>query len=288
MRFSLAALAAVLPFTSAYYKGFNVAAQNPDGSCKSQQQWTDAFNKLKAHPEHVTSVRVYASSDCGTLANAVPAAIAANVGLLVGVWATDETHFNNEKAALQQAITAHGSDWIIAISVGSEDLYRMDIDPATLVSRINDVRTMVRGMGVQKSVGHVDTWTRWINGTNADVIRASDFIGLNTFPYFEHASIDDAYQTFWNAVSVTRKQVNKISPGKWVWLTETGWPLSGASLGPAKPSVQNAQKYWTDVACDVFKKMHVFWYIDVDYNAGLPFGIFGKDGSAQYGLTKCA
>lgn len=180
MRFGLiAALAASLPFTSAYWKGFNIGANNADGSCKTTAQWTDAFNKLKGLPQHITSVRLYASSDCNTLANAVPAAKNTGTQILVGVWAEDSNHFEAEKQALLDAISAHGKDWIIAITVGSEDLYRKDIDPQTLANRIYDVRGMVRSVGVQAEVGHVDTWTAWVDGANQVVIQASDFIGMD-------------------------------------------------------------------------------------------------------------
>jgi len=87
MRFSttLTAIAAALPFTTAYWKGFNVGANNADGSCKTTAQWETAFNKIKGLPQAITSVRLYASSDCNTLEYAVPAAIATGVQILVGV-----------------------------------------------------------------------------------------------------------------------------------------------------------------------------------------------------------
>ena len=183
MRFSttLTALAATLPFTTAYWKGFNVAATNADGSCKTTADWTTAFNKLKGLPQYITSVRLYASSDCNTLANAVPAAISTGVQILVGVWTEDAAHFTAEKNALEAAINAHGHDWIIAISVGSEDLYRGDTTASALATQIYDVRGMVRAMGVTQDVGHVDTWTVWIADANKAVITASDFIGLDSY-----------------------------------------------------------------------------------------------------------
>ena len=138
-----------------------MAANNPDGSCKTTAQWNAAFKKLQGLPGHFTSVRLYASSDCNTLAQAVPAAIATGTQLLVGVWTEDSTHFTNEKNALEAAIKQYGQDWIVAISVGSEDLYRGDTTASTLAQQIYDVRGMVRAMGVTKEVGHVDTWTAW-------------------------------------------------------------------------------------------------------------------------------
>ncbi|KAK6433166.1 hypothetical protein LTR95_010655 [Oleoguttula sp. CCFEE 5521] len=289
MRFStiVTALAASIPFTTAYWKGFNVGANNPDGSCKTTAQWTTAFQKLAGLPQHITSVRLYASNDCNTLANAVPAAIATGTQILVGVWAEDATHFTNEKNALQAAINAHGSNWIIAISVGSEDLYRGDTSASALAQQIYDVRGMVRAMGVQAQVGHVDTWTAWVDNNNKAVITASDFIGLDGYPYFQNAAIADASAVFWNSVTATRNQVNAVSPGKWVWVTETGWPVSGPNSGAAVASVQNAQTYWRSVACQAFNSIHIFWYAYQDYSASPSFGVFGSNGNAIYDLYGC-
>ena len=289
MRFStLAALAAAATPTWAYWKGFNVGANNIDGSCKTQSDWETAFNDLKGLNGYFSSVRLYAASDCNTLANAVPAALNTGVQILVGVWAEDAAHYNAEKAALEAAINAHGSDWIIAISVGSEDLYRGDTDASTLAQQIYDVRGMVRAMGVNQEVGHVDTWTVWVDDANSAVIEACDFIGLDAYPYFQKSKISDASAVFWSAVDQTRNQVNKVSPGKWVWITETGWPVSGDSLGNAVPSVANAQNYWQTVGCDLFNSAHTFWYAYQDYNANPSFGIFGSNGQAIYDTQSCS
>lgn len=310
MRFStIVALAAtVLPFTNAYYKGFNVGANNADGSCKTQAQWETAFNKIKGLPQGITSIRLYAASDCNTLEYAVPAAIATGMQILVGVWAEDSTHYTAEKNALEAAINAHGSDWIIAISVGSEDLYRGDTTASALAQQVYDVRGMVRAMGVTQEVGHVDTWTAWVDDDNKAVITACDFIGLDgyrkhqptplslvsTVPvlilraaYFQNASIADASNVFWDSVTATRNQVNAVSSGKWVWVTETGWPVSGPDYGPAVPSVANAQTYWHTVACAAFQQIHIFWYAYQDYSASPSFGVFGSNGNAIYDLKSC-
>jgi exo-beta-1,3-glucanase (GH17 family) len=73
--------------------------------------------------------------------------------VLVGVWATDTDHYNAEKAALLQAIRKHGTRWIAAVSVGSEDLYWNTLPPAQLASQINEVRGMVRRFDRNIKVG---------------------------------------------------------------------------------------------------------------------------------------
>jgi len=289
MRFSatLAALAASIPFTTAYYKGFNVGANNPDGSCKTTEQWEEAFNKLKALPQYITSVRLYASSDCNTLANAVPAALNTGTGILVGVWTEDETHYGNEKAALLSAIENYGSDWIIAISVGSEDLYRGDTTASTLAQQIYDVRGMVRAQGVKADVGHVDTWTAWVDAANNEVITACDFVGMDGYPYWQDSDINNAADVFFDSYTQTKNAVNAVHSGIWVWVTETGWPVSGPSQGAAVASVSNAQTFWNTIACQLFNDGHVFWYAYQDYNASPSFGLFDANGNALYDLGNC-
>ena len=221
MRFSQALVAAAasfhFTFTSAFYQGFNVGANNPDGSCKTTAQWETAFNKLKGLPQHITAVRVYASSDCNTLANAVPAALATGTKILVGVWTEDATHYNNEKNALNAAIKAHGKAWILAISVGSEDLYRGDTTASTLAQQVYDVRGMVRAEGVEVPVGHVDTWTAWVNGANDAVITACDFVGMDAYPYWQSTNIADAYNTFFSALTQTKNAAHAVKANIPVW-----------------------------------------------------------------------
>lgn len=285
MRFSATiaiVVAASLPFTNAFSKGFNVAANNPDGSCKTTAQWKTAFQKLKALPNTFNTVRLYASSDCNTLELAVPAAISTGTKILVGVWAEDETHYDAEKAALEAAIKAHGSNWILAVSVGSEDLYRGDTTASTLAGQIYDVRGMIHQWN-NKLVGHVDTWTAWVDSANAEVITASDFLGMDGYPYFQNSAISDAANVFWESVNATEN----VADGKPVWITETGWPVSGPSSGAAVPSIANAKTYWNAVACKAFASYNTFWYVYQDYNESPSFGVFNSAGNDIYDIKTC-
>ncbi|KAI9712899.1 MAG: hypothetical protein M1812_006768 [Candelaria pacifica] len=271
---TLLALSTSLTLTSAYWKGFNIGANNPDGSCKSYNDWVLDFQKMQSLDGYFSSARLYASGDCSTLANAVPAALNTNTKLLAGVWAEDNNHYNSEKQALADAIGAHGTDWLIAVSVGNEDLYRGDTSASTLAGQINDVRNMIHNMGHSDiQVGHIDTWTAWVNDGNNDVIRACDWVGTNGFPYFQNTGINDAYNTYFDSVAATRDTVNRVKPGIWVWMTETGWPVSGNQMGAAVASQSNLQQYWSSVACAAFQQGHTFWYSLQDYNSSPSFGI---------------
>lgn len=83
---SVISLSCLAASAQAYWKGFNLPANLPNGACKGPADWKKDFAILKGLPGQFTSVRLYATSDCNTLANAVPAAISSGVKILVGVW----------------------------------------------------------------------------------------------------------------------------------------------------------------------------------------------------------
>jgi exo-beta-1,3-glucanase (GH17 family) len=283
---TLAALTAVLSTASAYWKGFNIGANNPDGSCKTEQDWERAFRSMQSLPGHFTSARLFASSDCNTLANAVPAALNTGTQLLVGVWTENTDHYNAEKAALQAAVQAHGTGWIVSVSVGSEDLYRHDTSASTLAGQINEVRNILSGMGAGGvQVGHVDTWTAWVDPANTAVIQACDFVGMDGYPYYQNSDINDAYNVFWKSVQDTRNVVNSVKPGTWVWITESGWPVSGQQMGSAVASQSNAQQYWSQVACSAFAQAHTFWFQLQDYSSNPSFGVIDANSNPIYNLN---
>jgi len=287
MKFStILTLATALSGVEAYWKGFNLGANNPDGSCKSLADWEKDFTVMSKLPLEHRSARLFASSDCGTLANAVPAAIAVGTRLLVGVWTEDAAHYAAEKAALQAAIQQHGHAWAIAVSVGSEDLYRGDTSASTLVGQIDDVRTLLQGLGAGSLwVGHVDTWTAWVNPANSAVIEASDFIGTDGYPYYQDSSINDAYNVFWQSVANVQAAVKQYSPGKPVFITESGWPVSGPTLGAAVPSLANAKQYWDTVFCQCLKTYDTFWFTLQDYTSSPSFGVLDANFNPLWSLT---
>ncbi|KAH6678732.1 putative glucan endo-1,3-beta-glucosidase eglC [Halenospora varia] len=285
------ALAASITGTNAYWKGFNVQATMANGACKTQADWEKDFNTMKALPSGFSSMRVYASSDCNTLANAVPAAIATGGQILAGVWTEDNAHFEREKAALLAAVQQHGFGWMVAVTVGSEDLYRGDTNANTLAQQIYDVRGMlstVPGYSTSVQVGHVDTWTAWVKSENNAVITACDFVGTDGYPYFQNTQsnpIDQGYNLFWDSVQNVRNVVNAVKPGAWVWVTETGWPTTGPTENQAVPSVANAQLYWNTVACSAFNNGHTFWYSLQDFSASPSFGVVDANYNPIYNLA---
>ena len=122
--------------------------------------------------------------------------------------------------------------------MGSEDLYResptgiendsgVGANPADVVNYIAQVKNALSGTSLSDvKIGHVDTWNAWTNSSNNAVIEAVDWLGVDEYPYFQNTmanSIETGEQLFNDAFDQTKAAVG----GKDVWITETGWPVSG-------------------------------------------------------------
>lgn len=258
-------------FSTAYsqYQGFNYGSTNTDSSPVTLEQYANDFTTAKALAgtnDAFTSARLYTCIQAGTTntpSDAFQAAVNTNTLLLLGLWASaGQENINNELAALTTFLD--GSDGtalaklIVGISVGSEDLYRISptgilnksgagASPDDITNYIGQVKTAIASTAAKGSlVGHVDTWTAWVNGSNAAVITNSDFIGMDAYPYFQNTMtnpIGNGYSLFDAAYEATIG----VAGGKPVWVTETGWPVSGATSGDGVPSTANAQTYWDQV-----------------------------------------
>ncbi|EAU29285.1 conserved hypothetical protein [Aspergillus terreus NIH2624] len=294
----LLALALSLATSEAAYKGFNYGDKKPDGSSKYQADFASEFETAQnlVGAPGFTSARLYTMIQAGTAndpISAIPAAIAQNTSLLLGLWASGN-NMNNELTALKAAISQYGEDLsklVVGISVGSEDLYRnsvlgqkvnagVGVDPHVLASYIEEVRSTISGTPLSGApLGHVDTWNDWVNGSNAAVIDAVDWVGFDGYPYFQNTmanSIDDAKALFNEAVAKTKSAAGN----KEVWITETGWPVSGKTENLAVASIPNAKRFWDEVGCPLFDNTNTWWYTLQDaFGASVPNPSFGIVGS---------
>ncbi|PBP16856.1 putative glucan endo-1,3-beta-glucosidase eglC [Diplocarpon rosae] len=291
----LLALVAFVIEVSAVYKGFNYGATKSDGYApRVQSDFQSLFSTAKnlVGTTGFTSARLYTTIQAGTASDptsAIPAAIAEDISILLTLWASG-TAFPQELLALKTAIAQYGTAFtnrVAGIAIGSEDLYRnsptgiaagstIGADPATIVEYIQQVRSAIAGGPLAAApVGHVDTWTAWVNGSNQAVIDNSDWIGVDAYPYFQNTQsngIENGAALFNEAVDNTVAAVG----GKPVWITETGWPISGKTENLAVANTQNAETYWKQVGCPRFDVVNTWWYTleDTD-NSASPNPSFG-------------
>jgi glucan endo-1,3-beta-D-glucosidase len=287
MRFTAAlSIAATLGAAQATILGFNSGASDDKGNAKSQQDFEREFKAAKSlngAPGDFNTIRLYSNIQWNTPDTpiaAFPAAIATNTSLLLGIWASGTDNIDNELKALTAALDEYGSklaDLVIAISVGSEDLYRVS-EPGlrnkagvgqnaeTIVGFIKDAKTRLANTPLKgKPFTHVDTWTAWVNESNKAVIDEIDFLAVNAFPFYE-SELDNKIGNAGPLLSDALAATDGVAGGKDVWITETGWAYSGPAFGAADATVDNAGEYWQEVGCKLFGKRNVFWYTLRDAN----------------------
>lgn len=307
MRFSssLLAAAAVLSTVEAQngYKGFNYGAFFNNQAPKKRVDFEYEFNAARQLPGTggaFTSARLYTMVQWGTqntVIEAIQAAINTKTTLLLGMWASSgPATFNNEIVALKAAIAQFGkpfTDLVVGISVGSEDLYRVTptslqngggpgAQPAELLNYIRQTRDAIRGTSLAgKPIGHVDTWTAYVNGSNDVVTSQLDFIGVDAYPYFQTTmanSIGNANRTFYDALDQTVAVAKRLG-NKPVWVTETGWPVIGKQQNQAVASAENARIFWQDVSCSLMaKNVNLWYYMLQEAQFGNPSPDFGIKG----------
>ena len=246
----LGLVAAAAVASAQVHQGFNYGSTNTDNSPITESQYQNDFSTAQklVGTSGFTSARLFTTIQAGTTntpTEAIQAAINTKTSLLLGLWGSGgQTAVDNELAALTAAIEQFGAafvDLIVAISMGSEDLYRVSptgvenmsglgASPSDIVNYINQVRKAIAGTAASsKLVGHVDTWTAWVNSSNDAVISASDFIGMDAYPYFQNTmanGIDNGYTLFVDAYD----QTVAAAEGKPVWVTETGYVVPCRSI----------------------------------------------------------
>jgi glucan endo-1,3-beta-D-glucosidase len=296
MRFtsSLLASVALLATAEAANRGFNYGAQFANDAPKKQVDFEYEFNAAKHLPgtDGWTSARLYTMIQHGTsnqIIEAIEAAINTQTTLLLGMWASaGEASFNNEVSALKAAIKKYGNrftDLVVGISVGSEDLYRDSqagvpgenpgAHPDQLVKYIKQTRDAIRGTPLQNvGIGHVDTWQVYLNGSTKAVVDALDWVGMDAYPYFQKGqqnSVEGSTQLFFDAYEQTCSAVQKP-----VWVTETGWPVTGETNGQAVPGTKEARIFWEDVVCPLVRDdINLYYYLLQDVQYGNPSPSFG-------------
>ncbi|OBR13151.1 Glucan 1,3-beta-glucosidase [Colletotrichum higginsianum IMI 349063] len=296
---SLAALTALAATAEAQnWLGFNSGATKTDRSAKFKADFEAEFKtaqNLEGAPGDFNAVRLYTNIQAYSTDDpieAFEAAIETKTYILLGVWTSGTDNIDKEINALKKAVTKYGTkltDLIIGASIGSEDLYRNSVtgvknksgvgaDPKTLVGFIDDFKSAFKDTPLSKvSIGHVDTWDVWGNTTNKPVLDAIDWVGVDEYPYYENDKgndIKNAGKLFDKAYEATIATAG----GKPVWVTETGWPVTGETWDEAVPSKENAKKYWDEIGCrQLFNKVPTFWYNLRDSN---------PDNSMKFAITK--
>lgn len=243
-----------------------------------------------------------------TIVAAIPAAIATNTSLLLGIWCRGGTDFSvgTELAALKAAVDAHGeklAKLVVGIAVGHEELASNSeagskngavggLQPGDVVRFIMQTRAAIQNTALARvPVGHIDTWSAWANASNQAVVAASDFLGMN-FDLYSQRCAPNTISTAKILFDSARLMTKVAAIGRPVWITEVGFPVSGSRSNGAVPSPLNAKYFWDVVGCPLLGTTNVWWKTLRDTGQGPPnnpsYGVVARDSTAPLFDMSCA
>jgi len=253
-----------------------VGQQSPDS--KAQLSAEQIRRRMEIVQPFTRWVRTFSCTDGNQLAPR----IAHELGLktLVGAWLGTDSAKNEEELDSLVAIARAGHADMVA--VGNEVLYREDLGEEEIIACIQRVKEAVPGV----PVGYVDAYYLFCN--HPRLVDACDVLLVNCYPFWEYCPLENslAYMREMHA------RVARVSGGKKVVISETGWPSAGAALGGAEPSEKNALLYflntikWTlEAGIDVFyfASFDEAWKSAHEGDRGVYWGLWDQDGNLKYG-----
>jgi exo-beta-1,3-glucanase (GH17 family) len=198
---------------------------------------------------------------------------------MVGAWLGTDDEINEKEIA--NVIKLAKAGFADMVAVGNEVMYRGDLSEEALISYINQVKKEIPNI----PVGYVDAYYEFENRPR--ITEACDVVFANCYPFWEGCHIDysllymkDMYQ-----------RAVRAANGKKVIISETGWPNIGQQFHGAKPSFENAIRYfinaqlWSkedNIDMFYFSSFDESWKIGSEGDVGAYWGLWDKDENLKF------
>ncbi|KAG3166071.1 hypothetical protein PI124_g4086 [Phytophthora idaei] len=253
----------------------------PDSSkCKTASEVQKDMYALKGVTD---KVRIYSLVDCNQAELVLPAAKNAGLKVHLGIWTTkSHDYLLQEKAKLAGLIDKGLYDNnVIGLHVGSETIYREEIDANTAISYLNEIRSYIRSRGKNTPVTIADVID--IYYANQQLIDAVDYISVNQFSFWERSDVNEGA-----AVTLDRLKSLRVAAAKKnkkIVISEVGWSSGGSDPAAAVATPANQAKFFSDFF--QMARSHNFdyyWYVAFDSKWRITNG--GKEVEADFGIFK--
>lgn len=199
---------------------------------------------------------------------------------MVGAWISDDKERNEREIKALVKLAEEGLVDIAA--VGNEVLLRNELTEQEIVQYLQRVRKLLPR---HIPVGYVDAYYHFIE--KPALADACDVVLINCYPFWEGADNDHALLYMQQMYALTQQVAN----GKKVIITETGWPSKGQEVLEAKPSAENAMRYFINAqkwAKDENIEMFYFssfdesWKVYYEGEVGAQWGLWDKNEKLKY------
>jgi GPH family glycoside/pentoside/hexuronide:cation symporter len=194
---------------------------------------------------------------------------------LVGAWISNDKARNEQE--INSLIALAKAGFVNMAAIGNEVLHREEISEQELLTYIQRVRAE---LPASIPVGYVDAYYQFLD--RPALVDACDVVLANCYPFWEGADNQFALTYLDKMIELTQK----VSKGKKVIITETGWPSIGESVEVAKPSSSNAMRYFISVQewaknknIDLFyfSSFDESWKTEQEGKVGAGWGIWDKN-----------
>lgn len=198
---------------------------------------------------------------------------------MVGAWVGSDKAKN--EIEIEGLIKLGKNGFVDIAVVGNEVLLRNELSEQEIISYIRKVKGALPNI----PVGYVDAYYQFIE--HPSLVEVCDMILANCYPFWEGCSIDNS-STYLKQMVAGVKQISKDKP---VIITETGWPNKGNNTKDAKPSENNAMKYfvnsakWSEqneIPMFYFSSFDESWKIHHEGDVGARWGIWDKNENLKY------
>lgn len=238
-------------------------------------------SQIRERMEVITPYTKWVRSFSCTEGNEFIPQIARKKGLntMVGAWIGKDQIKNNQE--IDSLIKLGKAGNVNIAVIGNEALMRDEISSQDIIDYIHAVKKELPGI----PVGYVDAYYQFHD--HPELIDACDLILVNCYPFWEGSDINQAAQYLEGMYRVTKN----IAKGKQVIITETGWPNQGTPTENARPSEENAMKYFIDTANwsekeDIpmfyFSSFDESWKTRQEGDVGARWGLWDKDEKLKY------
>ncbi len=199
---------------------------------------------------------------------------------MVGVWISDDKERNEKEI---KALVKLAEDGLVDIAaVGNEVLLRNELSEQELIQYIQRVRAL---LPKHIPIGYVDAYYHFLE--KPALVDACDVVLINCYPFWEGADNDHALLYIQHMYELTMQ----VAKGKKVIITETGWPSKGQEILEAKPTAENAMKYfanvqqWTSdesIELFYFSSFDESWKIYQEGEVGTQWGLWDKNEKQKF------
>lgn len=199
---------------------------------------------------------------------------------MAGAWISHDKERNEREI---KALVKLAQDGLVDIAaVGNEVLLRNELSEQELLQYIKQVRALLPS---HIPIGCVDTYFHFIE--NPAIAEACDVVLINCYPFWEGADNSHAPAYLQHMYELTKG----AAKGKKIIITETGWPGDGQEVLEAKPSAENAMKYFINavqwakagnIELFYFSSFDESWKVHQEGEVGTQWGLWDKNEKQKF------